>query len=126
MELQEGNIKELKRKMEEIKEAKIRKGKGVEEGERLEKKLEKIEKRVERRDRKERKNNIVARGTKVGEEKIEEAVVREVLREIEVITDIEKVRKIGEKDKEGRGVVMVSYGEKKRLRDKRERRDDTI
>lgn len=52
--------------------------------------------------------------------------MREVLREIEVITDIEKVRKIGEKDKEGREVVMISYGEKKRLRDKREWRDDDL
>lgn len=77
--------------MEEIKEAGIRKGKKVEEGERLEKRLEKIEKRMERREREERKNNIVVRGTKVGEGKIEEAV-REVLREIKVITDIEENR----------------------------------
>lgn len=49
--------------------------------------------------------------------------MREVIREIEVVVDIEEVRKVGEKDKKKKGVVdekaakwraeKVSYGEKK-------------
>lgn len=70
----------------------------------MEKRLEEIKEKLEIREREERKNNIVVKGIEVVKRKIEEAV-REVIREIEVVVNIEEVRKVGEKDKKKKGVV---------------------
>ena len=76
----------------------------------LEERMRKLELEGEKRKREERKRNVIIKGVRVKEEGIEG------LREIEEIVvatgttaEIEGIRRMGNKDKEGREMVWVRF-----------------
>ncbi|XP_024938345.1 golgin subfamily A member 6-like protein 2 [Cephus cinctus] len=143
-------IQELERKVEGLEKDRLEKQEkernGVNGEERVEtggrrkgleeKMMRDLEVRLDRREREIKKNNIVIKGVKTGEG---EEYIKEVDRIWEIIGVVEgrkKIRRVGEQDREGRGVVWVELEgpDKKRevmrakskLKGERERIEDDL
>lgn len=98
----------------------------------LEKRMKRLELEGEKKKREERKRNIIIRGVRVREERMEglRKEIEEIVEATEAIAKVEGMRRIGNKNKEGREMVWVKFASveekievmkrKAKLRDRRE------
>lgn len=103
--------------------------------ERVAERLREMEIKWDKEKRKERRNNIVIKGIKLEDRKIEEAV-DELWIVMSIKENVKEIRKIGGVDREGRGLVLVKLEAfedkkrvmkvKKRLRGRRERIENDL
>ncbi|XP_036145349.1 trichohyalin isoform X1 [Monomorium pharaonis] len=141
IELMEKRIEDLEEKLEKEgdKRREILKEEGRKEGKEgageITRRMREVEVRLDKRERESRRNNIIVKGIKIGEGKVEETI-KELWGEMGIEESLREVRRVGGVDREGRGMMLVKLGSleskrrvmeaKKRLKGRRERIDDDL
>lgn len=108
---------ELERRVGELEE---KEREGQEMG-RVEEKIREMERKIEAREREERRRNVVIKGLKSGVETIEKKV-KKLMEEIEVVGELDEIRRVGVGKEGERGVIVArthSLEQKKKVMSKR-------